>query len=170
MQDLTPDLLPLLVCAVVATGCGPGSSNTASPTDSAECEPRQTAPINVQTLVRVFRAKGISLDVDVRKCMDPNRTSPDATNLGPGGLDGDERITREQGDVLCDLWEKPGERVVGEERKVLVTHYRTDTETYVSVLNVSCAVYPSSAEAEERQVSQVKSALEALVREVQAGP
>ena len=118
------------------------------------------APVTLATLIEVARANGVTLDVDRRGCerpaSDPNL--PDATNAGPSGLKPAPGVFLAEGHVLCDVAVTPG----AANRDVEVIKYPTDRETQVGVLNVGCAVYPSSAETEQRQVDRVRRALQAL--------
>jgi hypothetical protein len=82
-----------------------------------------------------------------------------ATNLGPTGLTRDDDVAQVEGDVLCDVFDKSSGP------KIRVVKYKGDEETYINALNVNCSVYPSDATSEDRQVSRLKAAFEALVAE-----
>jgi hypothetical protein len=114
--------------------------------------------VTLTKLVEVFRANGVTLDINRRRCRGIGQTNPDATNMGPSGLDPSEEVERREGSVLCYV----GPRSFG--RDVEVLKYRTDTETHVRSLNLQCSVYPSDAASEAMQVARLKRAFEALVR------
>lgn len=114
--------------------------------------------MTVYDLVDAFLPYGVSLEVNVRKCEDPDSSNPDATNLGPTGLRRDIDTAREEGDVFCDL------RPSGEWTEVRTVRHPTDYETYVDALNIVCAIYPWNEESRASQVARVERALEQLVR------
>jgi hypothetical protein len=122
------------------------------------------APVTLARLVEVFRANGVTLDIDERTCASsPKKRSdaalPDATNGGPSGLSQAEELERREGFVLCNV----GTKDLG--RQVDVVKYPTDSETYLRALNVDCAVYPHDAASEAKQVGQMKKAFDALLSE-----
>ena len=109
--------------------------------------------------MHVFRTHGISLTADRYACARPESddTASDATNAGRTGLDLPEERNRSQGSVSCSVARLPnGSRVVD------VVKYPTDEQTYVSVLNVQCAIFPYDATHKVSQVERVKLALQAL--------
>ncbi len=114
--------------------------------------------MTLDRLVEVFRANGITLDIDEPKCASRDSPDPDATNGGPSGVEQHQEVEREEGSVLCRI----GFDTI--DREVEVVKYPTDEETYLDVLNVGCAVYPYDAASEAAQVDRVKEALEARVR------
>jgi hypothetical protein len=63
----------------------------------------------------------------------PAEASNDTGDIGPD----QQQITAREGDVLCDI--QP--RSTGS--PVRRAHYSGDAQTYVQVLNVVCAVFPS---------------------------
>ena len=124
------------------------------------------SPVTIAKLVEVFRANGITLDIDEETCRSSAQERaaaalPDATNAGPSGLD--EAYEVWEGHVLCDA----GSADFG--RKIEVIKYKGESETFLRVLNVHCTVYPYDAASEAMQVEQVRRALEALVRETRSG-
>jgi hypothetical protein len=122
--------------------------------------------VTAAKLVEVFRANGVTLDVNLRKCELSAFVAAEATNAGPSGLDSDDEVERREGIVLCHLWfeDSSGPRVE-------IVKYPTDTETHLSVLHVACSVYPSDPASEERQVRRrVAAALRALSRAVPDTP
>jgi hypothetical protein len=149
----------LLGLSAFATGCGDGNQPLSSEA-LARCGSRGN-PVTLAKTVEVFRANGITLYADERKCEAPDlySTNPDATNFGSSGLKRDQEIARKEGDVLCHVGTKDFGRIVE------ITKYPTDEETYLDVLNVDCSVYPYNSASEAEQVGRVKRALEALVRE-----
>ncbi len=160
----------VVVVTAIAASCGgetaePTSTSTSTSTSTdillAQCGSRG-APVTLAKLVKVLRANGITLDIHRRGCQrpesDPNH--PDATNAGPSGLDPQPGVFRREGHVLCDVARVPH----ASNRDVKVVKYANDVETQVGVLNVGCALYPSDAASEARQVNRLKKALKALSR------
>ena len=161
-----------IAAIVIAAGCSgdagtaepPADVNTALTTRSdllARCGSRG-APVTLAKLIRVFRANGITLDIHRRGCRRPESDPhhPDATNAGSSGLEPRAGVFRTEGHVICDVARAPRAR----NREVEVVKYPTDTETHVGFLNVGCAVYPSDAASERKQVNRLENALEALAR------
>jgi hypothetical protein len=142
-----------LTLTLVVAGCGPPDPDRPA---AAGCG-AVGRPVTIATLVRIFRANGITLDVNRRRCERPDSTSPHATNAGPSGLERVEEIDRSEGSVLCHV----GRTVIT--RTVKVVKYRTDEETHLTVLNVQCAAYPYDAASEREQVARVESAMRALL-------
>jgi hypothetical protein len=160
-------VLTAVLVSAIAVGCGDGNSaprdgtNTSGGFLLAKCGARG-APVTLGKLVRTLRVNGITLDIHRRACAraesDPHH--PDATNAGPSGLSLEPGVARREGHVLCDVVRAPGAK----NRKVEVVKHPTDEETQVGVLNVGCAVYPTSAASEARQVDRLVKALGALAR------
>ena len=148
-------------------GCGssepPGDASPATTSGDPECEARGE-PVDVATLVRVFRAHGVSLERNTVKCADPDSSEPVATNAGPTGASSDDTVEQREGFVLCRVEES------GADHPVRVIKWPGDEETYVDGLNVLCSVYPWDAAAEERQVRRVREALDALYASHVGGP
>ncbi len=159
-------LVIALALAFTARGCDGGDGATGvvhlTPAQRATCALRGK-PITLGRMVRVFRAHGISLSIDEPNCFKTEKQRADAaltdaSNFGPTGLIASKPIRREQGDILCRV----ALNASAKHRHVVVTKYPTDTETYVSVWNVDCAVYPSDQASEKRQVERVRRAMVAL--------
>jgi hypothetical protein len=112
--------------------------------------------VTLAQLVTVFRANGVTLDVDVRKCERPDSTRPDASNSGPSGLESSEEVDRREGYVLCDVGSRATTRQIEIERQP------SGEVTELRYLNVACEVYPSSAAREREQILRVAEALRAL--------
>ena len=98
----------------------------------------------------MFRKHGISLDENTRVC--EGTTLPDATNLGPDGLSGDEAVKAAEGSVLCFLGTS------GDDGRV--RRYEYEGEDYVGLvaLNVSCNIFPMGS-ASADQINRVERAL-----------
>lgn len=142
---------------VTLAGCGSGAHDGADASIAERCGSRGR-PVTIARVVAAFRKHGITLDINVRDCEHPSLSSLDVTNGGPTGLKNNPSVTAREGTVQCRV----RNRNYG--RRVNVTKYSTDTETYLDALNVDCAVYPSDKRSEARQVRRVKRALEELVR------
>ena len=93
-------------------------------------------------LVEVFRANGITLDVNQRKCEQSGFVDGLATNAGPMGLQSDDEVKRPRGPRALPLGFEGGRGP-----RVEMVKYPTDTETHFNVLNVGCSVYPSARRA-----------------------
>jgi hypothetical protein len=123
------------------------------------------SPVTAAKLVEVFRANGVTLDVNQWKCEQSGFVDGEATNAGPKGFNSDNDVKRREGHVLCHTWFE-----YSRGPRVQIVKYPTDTETHFSVLNVDCAVYPSDAASERRQVRRVADALRAVLRAVPDTP
>lgn len=166
MTMAAPRVVPwcaVALLAAMATACG--DTNSPKPVLSAaalaKCASRGS-PITVRRLVRVLRANGVTLSIKEKTCLATAKQRADAglsdaTNGGPSGLQISKELERKEGFVLCDI------HPAGASRKVVVTKYATDTETYLEVLNVHCSVYPSDGASETAQVVRLRQALAALV-------
>lgn len=124
------------------------------------------APITLARLVRVFRANGITLSIDEPNCLASEKARKDAaltdaTNAGRTGLEisKNRKVERAEGSILCRVYRSTSIT----RRKVYVTKYSTDNETYVDTQNVDCAVYPYDQASEKPQVERVRRAMVALV-------
>jgi hypothetical protein len=115
-------------------------------------------PVTVATLVETSKEHGLSLEINERWCEEREPTESQATNAGAKGLTPQPDVSRREGDVLCFVGTS------GDSREVDIVKYPTDRETYLDVLNVSCAVYPYDAGSEEQQVSRVAAVLRDLAR------
>lgn len=150
-----------VVLATCAFSFGCGAAEESLDADVlARCGERG-APVTLAKLVEVFRANGITLDINQRRCEHPDATDSDATNFGPSSIERDKQVARTEGDVLCDV----GVMSDSVGRKIEVVKYDGDEETNLRVLNVQCSVYPYDAESETAQVGRVRDALEELVTE-----
>jgi hypothetical protein len=155
----------VLILVVATVGCGGDVASNVETSPDLDLERRcgaRGSPVTLEKLIKTARANGIRLDVHRRGCeraaADPHY--PDATNAGPSGLEPDPGVFRREGHVICDVAEARNAK----NRSVEVVKYPTDRETQVGVLNVGCAVYPSDAASERRQVARLMRALEALTR------
>lgn len=172
-QLLAVGCLAAFAVATSAAGCT-DTRETAEPTEAttttsvtarsllARCGARG-APVTLAKLVSVFRANGVTLDIDRRGCERPayDPHLPGATNAGPSGLEPLPGVYRREGHVLCDVARVPH----ASNREVETVKYPTDEETQVGVLNVGCSVYPSDEESEATQIALVQAALEAVERD-----
>lgn len=154
----------LVAVCLGAASCGSGAGYVPTAEGAERCG-ALGVPVTAAKLVEVFRANGITLDVNQRKCEQSGFVDGLATNAGPMGLQSDDEVKRREGLVLCRLWSEGGRGP-----RVEMVKYPTDTETHFNVLNVGCSVYPSAAASEQRQVSRVAEALRAVSRAVPETP
>jgi len=153
-------VLGIVMCGI-AVGCRTDEASSDSNEDHPSSDPvcgGRGKPVALEELVRIFRANGITLDVNQRKCEEHEPTEPDATNAGPRALVRNDAVWEKEGDVLCEVGS------LGDRRQIVATKHSTDDETNLRVLNILCTVYPSDQASEAAQVAQVKNALEAVVR------
>ncbi len=154
----------LLAACLAAAGCAANRQYVATAEVIERCD-RLGGPVTAGKLVEVFRANGITLDVNYRECERSGFAEIGATNAGPTGLQSVEEVERREGFVLCRL-----AFVRGGSLRVEAVKFPTDTETHLSVQNVSCSVYPSDAAAEATQVRRVEDALAEVMRAVPETP
>jgi hypothetical protein len=114
------------------------------------------SPITIADLVTTFRANHISLHNE-HECSSPPSLAQ-ASNGSPAEGPSAEEITAREGDVICTI--EP--RSIG--RKIHQSHYSGEQQTYLSVLNVLCAIFPSDDAHAARQIARVKHALHDLAR------
>jgi hypothetical protein len=157
--------LVVLVAACLGVG-GCGSNEQYSPTaEVVERCGRLGGPVTAAKLVEVFRANGITLDVNYWDCERSQFTEIGATNAGLNGLASVEEVERREGSVLCSLsFERAGSP------RVEAVKFQTDTETHLGVRNVKCSVYPSDQASEATQVRRLRDALSAVRRAVPETP
>jgi len=150
--------LLVLATLIALTACG-----RLGPEEEAACAIPETAPVSIKKLISVFRSHGISLDFNERSCRgSPGGYSPTVTNAGRSGLESDDSVSREQGNILCLVGTFDGDAVVSQVR------YPTDRETHLDALNIQCSVYPYNEASESRQVVRVRRALEQVISDVRA--
>jgi hypothetical protein len=113
-------------------------------------------PVTITELVATFRANHISLHKE-HDCLSPPILAQ-ASNGNPAEGPAAEEITAREGDVICTI----DPRSIG--RKIDRSHYSGEQQTYLSVLNVVCAIFPSDDAHAARQIARVERALEELVR------
>lgn len=117
------------------------------------------APASIDRIVAVFRANGITADLNEWSCADSLESGPSAvTNAGYNGLQSRDEVEAVEGSVLCTVYARSYGRVVD------TTKYATDWETITGVLNIQCSIYPSEEASRRPQVRRLERALEALVR------
>jgi hypothetical protein len=149
----------MLAAGALAAGCGGGGAEPpAGLSVPAGCT-SAGRPVTLAQLVSVFRANGISLDVNVRKCGRPGSSRPDATNSGPTGLESREDVDRREGYVLCDVGPREATRELEVERDP------SGEVIELRFLNVACEVYPSNEARALEQVGRVVDAMRALADE-----
>jgi hypothetical protein len=112
-------------------------------------------PVTVTGLVSVFRANHISLRTE-HGCSSPPILAEASNNTGGTGPR-QAQITAREGDVLCSILPR------STSSRVQRARYSGDAQTYVQVLNVVCAVFPSDDIHAERQIGNAKRALNRLV-------
>jgi hypothetical protein len=112
-------------------------------------------PVTVADLVSAFRANHISLRND-HECVSPPILAQ-ASNGGGVSVKRGAMISAREGDVICTI--QPDSTGV----VVTRTHYRGDQMTWLSALNVVCAVFPSDDVHAARQIGNAERALHQLV-------
>jgi hypothetical protein len=168
MSAIRISLCALPLTAVIWAGCGSvggtepvaGTGSVTEPIPAACLE--RGSPVSLDLLIRTFRENGVSLWAAPFKCANPRSTYADASSFGPTGLERDRTVSERQGDVLCRV------AAYGSDASVGQVHHPEDKETYVSVLNVSCSVYPSEPSKADEQIARVRTAIEALVEKVES--
>ena len=156
-------MILLAVCLGVG-GCGSSGRYVPTAEVRERCD-RLGGPVTAGTLVEVFRANGVTLDVNYRECERSGFAEIGATNAGHTGLQSVEEVELREGSIRCHL-----SFIRGGSLRVEAVRFPTDTETYLSVRNVECAVYPSNAAGEATQVRRVKDALSAVMKAVPETP
>jgi hypothetical protein len=120
-----------------------------------QCFTGRMERVAVAELVSVFRANHISLRND-HECVSPPILA-EASNGSGVSVKRGESITAREGDVICTI--QPDSTGV----VVTRTHYRGDQMTWLSALNVLCAVFPSDDVHAARQIGNAERALHQLV-------
>jgi hypothetical protein len=113
-------------------------------------------PVAIGELISTFKANHVSLH-DQHSCVSPPFLAEAANDSGAVGAR-QEQITAREGDVYCMI--EPDSHGVGVRR----VHYSGDPMTWVSTLNVICAVFPSDDAHATCQIGAVQRSLRALVR------
>ena len=151
-------LVAALAAVALVSGCGRGGEERLTPEARARCGARG-APATIDKIVAVFRANGITADLNERGCEDLAKGPPEVTNAGYDGLhEQSDEARAVEGDVLCGVYPRSYGRTVE------IAKYPDDWETIVGVLNVQCRLYPTEEASRQRQVRRLTNALEALVR------
>jgi hypothetical protein len=116
----------------------------------------------VETLVSTLRRHGFDVARD-EECMSVEDV---ATLSSDYSEQSQEEVEREDGHVVCTV-AKRVDRNVRAPSRVRRTKYPEDEETYVSVQNLICAIYPSpESQTAERQIVRLERALTELARRV----
>ena len=146
----------IVVLLGLLSGCGtsPSAENEAGP--PGRCGKGRMSPITIAELVTTFRANHISLHNE-HHCSSPQSLAQ-ASNGNPAEGPSAEAITAREGDVICTI----DPRSIG--RKIDRSHYSGEQQTYLAVLNVLCAIFPSDDAHAARQIERVKHALQELAR------
>jgi hypothetical protein len=113
-------------------------------------------PVAIRELVSTFKANHVSLH-DQHSCESPPFLAEAANDNGSTGLQ-QQRIIGREGDVDCMI------EPVSHGVRVRRVHYSGDQMTWVSSLNVICAVFPSDDAHATGQIGAVQRSLRALVR------
>lgn len=142
--------------------CEESESDEKLPTmaELARCGARG-APVSLKTLVDIFRANDISLEIQERTCASSEKARiegarADATNAGRFGLSQTDEVELKEGHILCSVEDESFGK------KLVVKKWDTETETTLTVLNVRCTIYPHSASTEAAQIARVKDAMEVV--------
>jgi len=110
-------------------------------------------PVTVDELVSVFRANHISLRNE-HGCSSPPMLA-EASNISDNPKRG-ETVNAREGDVICTI------EPVSKGTQVRRRHYSGDQMTYLTTLNVLCAVFPSDDVHSSRQIGNAERALHQL--------
>jgi hypothetical protein len=157
-------LVTFFVICLGVVACGESGKYTPTSEVVERCD-ALGGPVTAAKLVDVFRANGVTLDVNYWGCERSDFTEVAATNAGITGLESKDEVESGEGFVLCGLTFEEHAR-----SRVEITKFPTDTETYVSALNATCSVYPSDSTREDAQVRRVANALRAVSRAVPEVP
>jgi hypothetical protein len=111
-------------------------------------------PVTVDELVSVFRANHISLRNE-HGCSSPPLLA-EASNMSVNPKR-EETVNAREGDVICTI------EPVSKSAQVRRRHYSGDQMTYLTALNVVCAVFPSDDVHASRQIGSAEQALHKLV-------
>lgn len=149
------------VFILLTGGCGDSNEPSADPARTG-CAAGPGRPIGVGALVSTLRRHGFDVARD-EECM----TDEDVATLSSDYSEqSQEEVELEDGHLVCTVARRVGQnvRVPGRVRR---TKYPEDEETYVSVHNLLCAIYPSTEPgAAERQIVRLERALTELARRV----
>ena len=158
-----------LVLLGFAAGCssatGPEETGS-SPPPAKRCSGGAVSPVQVEDLVRVFRAHGLMMFNDPGcATTTAERQASNMPIWGPDshGLD-EDAINASQGHVVC-LFDASAHWPV---QPVIENRYAGDEETTLEFGNVTCYLYPGSDESERAQLRRLRTATNALAREVAA--
>jgi hypothetical protein len=113
-------------------------------------------PVAIRELISTFKANHVSLH-DQHSCESPPFLAEAANDNGSVGPRQEQIIARE-GDVFCMI------DPVSHGVRLRRVHYSGDQMTWVSTLNVICAVFPSDDAHATAQIGAVERSLRALVR------
>jgi hypothetical protein len=132
------------VFGLVLAGCA-SSADDALDRSQFDCPRGLARPFGVEALLRAANQEGVTLKRDP-SCGGSQNSIESASNILSGTND-DDGVSGREGHVICDVEDRPFD---SGPFKVFRTKYPTDQETYFSVANISCAIYPSSPEQIER--------------------
>jgi hypothetical protein len=151
-------------CAVllsVAVSCSGSEGEAPDPAAASLCARGAGTPITVSALVSTLRRHGFEVLPDEGGCM---KREDVATLSNVDSQKSDDEVEREDGHVICNVGKQVGEPFRPRTR-LSRTKYPTDDETYVSVYNVSCAIYPAvSVTLARRQLDRLQAALGEFTR------
>ena len=150
-------LMAVVVLLVAACGGNPTSDDEAqSPTAASQtletlsvpaedaCPAGKTKPVQIEALIRVFRAHGIVM-FDDPECRTTNteRQASNAPKFGPNPRRGDayDEVVSTQGWIFCGLFAAPFQPLEPVER----LRFEGDKETLVRFGAVQCIIYPDAA-------------------------
>jgi hypothetical protein len=151
----------LVACVVTLLGGGCSDSDEPS-ADSASrsCAAGPAVPIEVSALVSTLRRHGFDLVRDA-ECMSAEDV---ATLSSDYARQSQDEVEQEDGHVICNVRKEVGEPFRPRTRFDR-TKYPEDEETYVSIHNVSCAIYPATEPAlARRQILRLDRALREFTR------
>jgi hypothetical protein len=152
-----------VLVACVVTLLGGGCSDSEEPSaDLAQrsCTAGPAVPIEVSALVSTLRRHGFDLvrDAECMSAEDVATLSSDHTRKSQ------DEVEQEDGHVICSVLKEVGEPFRSRTR-LTRTKYPEDEETYVSIHNVLCAIYPAIEPAlARRQILRLERALREFTR------
>jgi hypothetical protein len=146
----------LVACLVTLLGGGCGDSQEPSADSFPQgCAAGPAGPIEVSMLVSTLRSHGFDVVRDAQ-CM----SAEDVATLSSDYSEkSQEEVELEDGHVICSVLREVGEPF-RPRTQFDRTKYPEDEETYVSIHNVSCAIYPSTEPAAaRRQILRLERAI-----------
>jgi hypothetical protein len=153
---------PVLVTCVLAFlggGCGDSEEPSADPAPQG-CAAGPATPIGISSLVSTLRRHGFDVVPD-EECMSAEDVATLSSDYSEKSQD---EVELEDGHVICSVLKEVGEPFRSR-TQFDRTKYPEDDETYVSIHNVMCAIYPATEPARaRRQIVRLERALGEFTR------